>query len=207
MCASQSHSYTHCDLDNCLEAVASGAAVRRALLMDDATPNPDLAKSLLDAVALFEAIGIGYALVGGLAAMVYGRARFTDDADFVATGDHPQRLAENPDEMRRHGFDPGCTWKLYHESGCQIDLWKDGFADQIVARAVPVTLAGRSVRVAEPHDLIAMKLRADRPQDDYDISEILKHAPIEDAIIRERVDPEQYDRYLAIKKRIGLAGD
>ena len=65
-------------------------------------------------------------------------------------------------------------------------------------------MAGRSVQVAEPHDLIAMKLRADRPQDDYDISEILKHAQIDDSIVRERVDEEQYAAYMAIKKRIGL---
>lgn len=174
--------------------------------MDNPSARPDLTKALLDAVALFEALGIRYALVGGLAAMVYGRARFTEDADFAAATGHQQILDANPEQMRRHGFDPGCTWKLYHDSGCPIDLWKDEYTDQIVVRAVPVRMADRTVQVAEPHDLIAMKLRADRPQDDYDISEILKHADIDDAAVHQRVDEEQFRAYLAIKKRIGMNG-
>jgi len=174
----------------------------------DENPTPDdLTKPLIDAAMLFDSLGIGYALIGGLAAMVYGRARFTRDVDFVASTGHERRLDENPDAMRRHGFDPARTWKLYHRSGAQVDLWKDGFADQIIARAQAVRLAGHTVKVAEPHDLIAMKLRADRPQDDYDISEVLKNAPIEDDAVREKVDPEQFGRYLAIKKRIGLSGE
>ena len=172
--------------------------------MDDAQPQPDLTRALLDAVALFEEAGIRYALVGGLAAMVYGRARFTEDADFVASSDHTQKLASHPELMRRHGFDPDCNWKLYHQSGCQIDLWKDAFADQIVSRSVQVSMAGRPVQIAEAHDLIAMKLRANRPQDDYDISEMLKHAEIDAALVRERVTDEQYQSFLAISKRIGL---
>ncbi len=194
----------HRNLDRCIRLTTDATAIRNTLLMSETPEQPDLTRSLLDAVALFESIGIRYALVGGLAAMVYGRSRFTEDVDFVAASEHQQILENHPDEMKSHGFDPTCTWKLYHTSGCQIDLWKDSFADQIVLRAVAVELAGRSVQVAEPHDLIAMKLRADRPQDDYDISEVLKRADIQDAIIRERVDDEQYQSYLAIKKRIGL---
>lgn len=157
---------------------------------------------LLDVVGLFNELGIGYALVGGVAAMYYGRTRFTEDVDFVAAGGHEDVLRSNPDAMRRHHFDPGCTWKLYHDSGVDIDIWKDEHADGIVSRAKEIALAGTTVRIADPHDLIAMKLRAGRIQDDYDVSEILKGTAIDDAIVDRRVTPEQFQHYLAVKKRI-----
>ncbi len=169
--------------------------------MESHDPFAGFEKPLLDAVSLFEELNIPYALIGGLAAMVWGRARFTEDVDFVAGAGHEAILAAHPDAMRRHHFDPSCTWKLYHSSGVEIDVWKDQFADAIVQRATPTMLGGRSVRIAEPHDLIAMKLRADRPQDDYDISEILKHTPINDQRVRDLVTPEQFAHYESIKAR------
>ena len=54
------------------------------------------------------------------------------------------------------------------------------------------------------HDLIAMKLRANRPQDDYDISEIIKKTPLDEALLMQRVTPEQFARFQAIKTRVGL---
>ena len=77
---------------------------------------------LIDAVSLFEELKIGYALAGGVAAMYYGRARFTEDLEFVAASGHMDVLAANADAMRRHRFDPASTWKLYHESGVDIDM-------------------------------------------------------------------------------------
>lgn len=190
-------------LDKSLGTIARSARLARELLMSEESPSTDLTQPLLDAASLFETLGIRYALVGGLAAMFYGRARFTLDVDFIAQHDHQAILAANPDAMREHHFDPTCTWKLYHDTGGEVDLWKDGFADAIVERARVETLAGRPIRIAEPHDLIAMKLRADRPQDDYDIAEMLKHRPIDDATVKQRVTPEQYDRFQQIKRRIG----
>lgn len=187
------------------QAVATSArlsAVTRSLLMDARSASPDLETALLDAVALFRALRVRYALVGGLAAMVYGRARYTEDVDFVATPDHERVLAEHPEVMTAHRFDPSCTWKLYHASGVEIDLWKDEHADGIVSRATRRKIAGRFVRVADPHDLIAMKLRAGRPQDDYDISEIVKHQAIEDVALRSSVTAAQFKRYRAIVRRV-----
>lgn len=192
------------DLAHCLRQIGWGCRQESVLRMTRREPTPDLSPVMLDAVSLMQELGIGYALIGGLAAMVYGRARFTADVDFVAASGHEQKLSASPEAMRRWRFDPSCTWKLYHESGAEIDLWKDEHAEQIVARAIAVPLAGCSVFVAEPHDLVAMKLRADRPQDDYDISEIARRTPLDDAVIAERVTPEQFDRYQAIKKRVGL---
>lgn len=169
--------------------------------MADPKPFAGYEKPLLDAVSLFDQLDIAYALVGGLAAMVYGRARFTDDLDFVAVTGHREQLEASGKAMRRHHFDPACTWKLYHDSGVEIDIWKDEHADGIVQRATEATLAGRTMRVAEPHDLVAMKLRADRPQDDYDISEITRQTPIDRQRLAELVAAEQLSRFDAIVRR------
>jgi len=167
--------------------------------------DPDaLQHALIDAVELFRELKIGYALVGGLAAMVYGRARYTEDVDFVAQPDHEATLADHPDAMKRHRFDPSCIYTLYHDSGIQIDLWKDEHAAGIVERRVRRKVGDRFVHVAEPHDLIAMKLRADRPQDDYDISEILRDQAIDHARIKAGVTASQFRRFEAICRRIGL---
>lgn len=189
-------------LDSAMRRVARGREMTRALLMDQPSPPSDLTQPLLDAVALFESLGIAYALAGGVASMVYGRARYTEDVDFVAQADHEAILQANAEAMKRHGFDPGSTWKLYHRSGAQIDLWKDAHSDEIVQRAVPNRLGGKTVLVVEMHDLIAMKLRAGRPQDDYDISEIIKHQTIDADTIRSRVTPEQFAVFEKIKARV-----
>ncbi len=171
--------------------------------MGDANADHDVIAAMFDAVAMFEELGIGYALAGCLAAGHYGRARITEDADFIAVSEHEQDLAAHPDAMRKHRFDPSYTWKFHHDSGAQIDLWKDEHVDGIVSRARPMAIAGRVVMTAEPHDLIAMKLRANRLRDDGDIGEILAHASIDDATIRRRVTAEQYEHYLQIKRRAG----
>lgn len=156
---------------------------------------------LLDAVGLFGRLSIGYALVGGVAAMYYGRSRFTEDVDFVATAGHMDVLAGNPQAMREFRFDPTCVWKLYHASGVDIDIWKDEYADAIVARSREVALAGTTIRVVDPHDLIAMKLRAGRIQDDYDIAMVVSGTAVDDARVAAAVTAEQYARYLDIKRR------
>src|SRR4051812_19588675 len=112
------------DLAACLQRMHRGRCVARRLSMEMVEIPADYTAPLLDAVSLFEELGIGYALIGGLAAMHYGRSRFTEDVDFVAAADHEAKLAANGEAMRRLHFDPGSTWKLYHESGVEIDIWK-----------------------------------------------------------------------------------
>jgi hypothetical protein len=170
--------------------------------MDPSSAVPTtLAAPLIDAVELFTRLNIPYALVGGIAAMIYGRARPTDDVDFVAATAHRDILAANPDVMRACHFDPSSTWKLYHDSGVKIDIWKDEHSDQIAARATTVQMGNQSVRVADPHDLIAMKLRANRIQDDYDVSQILKHRTIDEGRLQSLVTPAELAHFRAIQAR------
>ena len=177
------------------------AATRRLRMQNESPPHFDLTDALNDAVSLFRELRLSYALIGGLAAMVHGRSRYTEDVDFVAEAGHEERLAASPEIMKKHGFDPSCTWKLYHRSGIDIDLWKDPHVGDIVERAVRRKLGDRFVKVAEPHDLIAMKLRADRPQDDYDISEIIKAQTIDPQTIKARVTSSEFGRFGKIVER------
>src|SRR5438067_426311 len=96
-------------LDACIERIGRGTAFRKQLMNSADQPVP-YAQPLLDAVGLFERLRIGYALVGGVAAMYYGRARFTEDVDFVATTSHQDLLQKNPEPMREFHFDPTCTF-------------------------------------------------------------------------------------------------
>jgi len=169
-------------------------------------PDADLAAALQDAVSLFRELKIGYALIGGLAAMVHGRSRYTEDVDFVADPGHEKTLADHPDAMKRLGFDPSCTWKLYHQSGVTIDLWKDHHAAGIITRAVRRKLGQRFAKVAEPHDLIAMKLRADRPQDDYDIAQIIEAQDLDANRLKKLVTAAQMRRYRTLEKRVKNSG-
>jgi len=163
-----------------------------------------LEQALLATVGLFEALHIRYALIGGLAAMVYGKSRFTEDVDFVAQPGHMETFKANAKVMQRFGFDPGCTWKLYHDSGIDIDIWKDDHASAIIENAESIQLAGRTIAVARVEDLVAMKLRSDRPQDEYDISEILKAGIIDNDKLQHLLTEPQTKRLAEIKKRIGL---
>jgi hypothetical protein len=180
----------------------AGQALKQELLMSN---GPSLqvpyAQPLLDAVSLFDELGIGYALIGGIASMYYGRARFTEDVDFVVGAGHMERFSANLQVMERFHFSPDCVCKLYHQSGISVDIWKDEFADQIVQRSLSVPLAGRMVQIIEPHDLIAMKLRAGRLKDDYDIAQILASTPIDEQRFAGLLSPEQIDRLNQIKTR------
>ncbi len=150
-----------------------GRALKGELLMNS-QPWVPYAQPLLDAVNLFEALNLGYALIGGVASMYYGRSRFTEDVDFVVNGICVLPMAR---------------------------VWKDEHAAEIISRAMAAELAGRFIRVIEPHDLIAMKLRTARLIDDYDISQIVLNTAIDESRLSSMVTPEQFQHFVDIKKR------
>ena len=189
-------------LEECLGQIDRSRAIKNALLNPPGNL-PDLfAIPLRDALALFSRLNIDYALVGGTAAMFYGYHCATVDINFILSANHQNVFAANPAAMHAHHFDRSSTWKLYHDSGIEIDLWKDDHSDEIAARAKTIQFADLSVRIADPHDLVAMKLRAHRLQDDYDISEILKHTPIDESLLQSRITPDQFAHFQSIKARI-----
>jgi hypothetical protein len=189
-------------LGQILDRMDYGRALKSQLLMNSKSESRvPYAQPLLDAVSLFEELKIGYALIGGIAAMYYGRARFTEDVDFVAVTGPMDVFASHPAILEKHHFAPDCVHKLYHKSGVEVDLWKDSFADQIVGNTIEVALAGRPIRLIEVLNLIAMKLRAGRLKDDYDVSEIVQNQSIDESRLSELVTPDQLAHFREIKKR------
>jgi hypothetical protein len=188
-------------LDTTLRRMEHGRRLKGELLMNTSDNWVPYAQPLLDAVSLFEELKLGYALIGGIASMYYGRSRFTEDVDFVVATGHMDILRTHPAEMARHHFASDCVHKLYHQSGVQVDVWKDEHSDDIISRAVNVELAGRKVRMIEPHDLIAMKLRAGRLKDDYDISQILQGTAIDSQLLQAKVTDEEWSRFTSIQRR------
>jgi hypothetical protein len=87
-------------LDDTLARMDYGRALKRELLMQ---PRPDpampYARPLPDTIDLFDQLGIAYALIGGIAALYWGRPRFTEDLDLVAAAGHEELLAGHPAEM------------------------------------------------------------------------------------------------------------
>ncbi|MCY2953362.1 MAG: hypothetical protein NTU53_15490 [Planctomycetota bacterium] len=190
------------DLGACFAELARGLAFRNAIIGEPAGEAIAYVQPLLDVIRLFEELGIKYAIVGGIAATYYGGKRFSEGPDFVIASEDSQVLERKGEVMRRHRFALSNESELRHASGVEGKLWIDGHADEVVERACVRRIAGRLIRVADVHDLIAMQLRADRVQDDYDISEILKKTAVDDEVVRARVTTEQFGHYLAVKQRI-----
>lgn len=149
----------------------------------------DLRKALEDAIDLLEEAGVAYALIGGLAASLRGIIRVTEDVDVVLACDVDEALSvlgsvsssdgpftpflKDPEEVVRAAY----LLPLMHQpTGVKVDLsvGLSGFERSAVDEADDVDLKGRTVRVAQPHHLIVMKLLADRPQDVQDIEGLIK---------------------------------
>lgn len=138
-----------------------------------------------------EAEHVRYLLVGGLAVVVHGHARFTADVDLVVALD-PENARRVVDVLTREGFRPRAPVPLgafadesersrwVSEKGlialslwnpelplAEVDLFvQSPFAfDEHYARSTVVSLGGEFVRVIARDDLIAMKRAAGRPKD------------------------------------------
>jgi hypothetical protein len=148
----------------------------RSALLGQSTEPVNYVCNLLQCVAEFDELRIGYCLVGEIAAMFYGRPRFAEVIEFLTTSEFSSPRAET-------------------------ELLKDEHAAGIVGRARDAELEGGTIQIADPHDLIAMKLRVGWILDDYDISEVIKANPIDESILEKHVSPRQFAHFLEIKRR------
>jgi hypothetical protein len=153
-----------------------------------AEPDP-LADELIRAVELladvFAARSIRYVVVGGLATLLRGRPRFTQDVDILL--DVPQlALPGLLDELARLGFafDMATVIREYvwehmtafRFGSVRIDWLKPVLPlyARTLADASSVTWTeGHSVRVATAEGLILTKMLSFRPQDQVDIETLL----------------------------------
>ncbi len=130
--------------------------------------------------------GFRYALIGGLASSIRGRARATEDIDLILLCDVTEALALVA-SLHQTGFVPlidnyeevvksALLLPLLNErSNIQLDLaiGLSGFEREVVERADPIFIGHSEIFVATAEDLLIMKVMADRPQDQQDVNGII----------------------------------
>jgi Nucleotidyl transferase AbiEii toxin, Type IV TA system len=154
-------------------------------MADDPTPLPvPLVSALNELLEALPAHGANYALIGGIAAGLRSRFRYTEDIDLLLSV--PQlRLPGLLDDLAARGFscDVPNTLREFSQhnmaviwfQGVRIDWLKPMLPiyQHVLDRAVSETWRGRTVRIATAEGLILMKLLASRPQDLVDVDALL----------------------------------
>ncbi len=142
-----------------------------------ATCSGESALLLLDVVEVLERNGVAYAVIGAMAAAIYGVVRASMDADAVISLP-PHQLGDISREYRAAGFrtelrdgepdDPiGAVLVINDIHGNRVDLLAGlrGLDGAAFTRAIEVSFQGRGLRFIGREDFIAMKLFAHGPQD------------------------------------------
>lgn len=145
-----------------------------------------LISALADLARWFESANVPGIVVGGVAASLIGRPRLTHDVDALVMVDeaHWHDLLE---QGAPFGFRPRFTDALafaararvllmrHEPSGVDVDIMFGAlrFEEEAVAHRTFVTVAGVTLPLPTPEDLIVMKAVAHRPRDLTDIEAIL----------------------------------
>ena len=147
-------------------------------------------------LAALAAVEVRFVVAGGVAVVLHGHPRLTADLDLVVDL-APDQIARALDVLTELGLrpavpvdphdfaDPETRERWIDQRGMTVfslvspddplhavDLFARSPApfDELWDRAVTVTIADATVRVASIDDLIAMKRTADRPQDRADVA-------------------------------------
>jgi hypothetical protein len=129
-------------------------------------------------------------LIGGIAASLLGRPRFTADVDamlLASTEDVDQLIAAAAEEGLVPRNEDAATFARRHRilllhhttSGISVDLSLGAlpFEEEMVARSHLHDMGPLQVRLPSPEDLIIMKAIPRRPQDVQDIERLLQVYP------------------------------
>jgi len=152
-------------------------------------PTESLAGDLVTAVETLSEVfverGVEYALLGGLATMLRGRPRFTQDVDILLSV--PQvALPGLLDELIRRGFSLDADTVIrefvqHHMTAFRFGVVRIDWLKPVLplyahalaaATSIPWT-AGHSLRVLAAEGLIITKMVAFRPQDQEDIRTLI----------------------------------
>ena len=129
---------------------------------------------------------VPYAIIGGIAVLARGVARFTRDIDVTVAGDSvtPEALVA---ALAPHGFEPrieqAAAFARAHQvlllrhrrTGVELDLsfaWAP-FELEALRRRERLSFAGVPIEIVQPEDLVVFKLVARRPQDLEDVKRLL----------------------------------
>lgn len=146
----------------------------------------DLPSDLIDLLAEFDATGVEYLLVGGVALALHGHPRFTKDADLWVR-DTAENLARVAKALDAFGA-PATTaatlssaaaldvvWMGHPPS--RIDLMKGvpgGDFERAWATRTTVTVSEVSITVVGREELRQLKLASGRPQDLLDAAKLTR---------------------------------
>lgn len=134
-----------------------------------------------------DTLGARWYLFGAQASLIWGRPRLTADVDVTVRLDpeDPERLVH---ALADNGFELRVPWEaafvrntrvlpfVYKPNGLPLDLVLagPGLEEAFVERARSVSIAGITIPVISPEDLIVTKLLAGRPKDMEDIRGVLR---------------------------------
>jgi len=152
--------------------------------------NPNLVKVLIALKNFADDFGCPWMLIGGIAAAILGKPRFTADVDAVVLlkNDEISRFFK---KAQKHGLIPRLSNAedfarknrvvlLKHQLtgiGIDISLGLLPFEFTAIKNSKAYKIGGISLRLPKVEDLIIFKAVAHRPQDMLDIQEILKLHP------------------------------
>ena len=150
----------------------------------------NLLKPLLDLGKWLDAINAQAVVVGGVAASILGRPRFTQDIDALAIISESEWSAA-VDAASNYGIVPRIDEAVefarqsrvlllkHRESSIEIDVILGGlpFEEDAVMNARRYAIGGVTVRLPKVEDLMIMKAVAHRPRDLQDIEGLLEAHP------------------------------
>ena len=154
---------------------------------------------LLDVIDVLTREGVDYAVIGALAAAVYGAIRASADADALVSLT-VARLSNLSQMFKKKGFtvelrrgdpeDPIPAMLVIgdkHQNRVDLLGGLRGLDPQTLSRTVAVPFSGASMRIVSREDFIAMKCFAGRPQDLEDARIALRTAEQLDLDLLRRV--------------------
>ncbi|MGH2545114.1 MAG: hypothetical protein ACRDIB_20175 [Ardenticatenaceae bacterium] len=131
------------------------------------------------------ALGIPYAIIGGVAVQRWGEPRFTQDVDLTVAAplDDPETFVQQVLDRFSPRLEDALTFALRNRvilvqatNGYNLDiaLGLPGYEDEVIQRAIDYELEpGKAVRLCSAEDLIIHKAVAGRSQDVRDIEGII----------------------------------
>ena len=182
-----------------------------------ALPRPvDVEAALLEAIELLRSLGADCALIGGVALGFHGVERFTKDVDLAVAASTSGRVASRTERDPRPLNIGGVS--IATASGVRVDfidrrlVYAALYEEAIAAARTRGPLAivrDRQVPVVLPSHLIAMKLAADRPQDEIDVEKLLAQPAIDyaetRAIVERHLGPFAAQRLDKVARKVGRA--
>ncbi len=157
-----------------------------------------LEAALRQITAFLDRSGLPYMVIGGIANLVWGRPRSTQDIDITVLITDP-RLDKALEALGREFQILTSDAKRFltethvlpvaTSDGTRVDLIRAvlPFEERAIHRAVPRTLGSTSVKVATAEDLVVLKLASTRFQDIDDAVEVIKRQ--KGSLDRNYLDP------------------